>query len=94
MAYKSGRPLVMRLRKGDFLRMELDGLSKIMRIAKFSEGMVALAEHQEANVDARTRDKSSGFKYVFKSPSALKPVAARVIGIDVLGYVNDPGFKE
>ena len=65
-----------------------------MRIARFSEGMIALAEHQEANVDARTRDKDSGLKYVFKAPSALKPVAARLVGVNILGYVNDPGFKD
>ena len=90
----NGKPLVMRLRKGDFLKMDLDGREKVMRIARFSEGMIALAEHQEANVDARTRDKDSGLKYVFKAPSALKPVAARLVGVNILGYVNDPGFKD
>ena len=90
---RNGKPLVMRLRKGDVVKMEIDGQSRCMRVAKFSEGMIALAEHNEANVDARTRDKESGLKYVFKAPATLKPTSARLVGVDVLGYVNDPGFK-
>lgn len=90
---QSGKPLVMRLHKGDLIAVEEGGHRRIMRIAKFSEGMIALVDHHEANVDSRTRDKSSGFKYMFKSPSALKPLRTRMVGVDVLGYVNDPGFK-
>jgi CRISPR-associated endonuclease Csn1 len=91
---RNGKPLVMRLRKGDFLKMEIDGVGRIMRVAKFSEGIIALVEHHEANVDARNRDKNSGLKYVFKAPSKLQAASARQVGVDVLGYVNDPGFQE
>ena len=93
-AYQSGRPLVMRLRKGDVLKLEHDGKSKLMRIAKFSEGKINMAEHNEANVDARNRDADVEFRYFQKSPDALRLLAARVVGVNVLGYVNDPGFKE
>ena len=91
---RNGKPLMMRIRKGDFLKMELDGVAKIMRVATFTDGRISLVGHREANVDARTRDKDSGFKYVFKSPSTLKSAAARLAGVDILGYVNDPGFRE
>lgn len=91
---QAGRPLVMRLHKGDSIAIQNGDRCKVMRIAKFSEGMIALVEHHEANVDARTRDKTSNFKYMFKSPSALKPLRARLVGVDMLGYVNDPGFRE
>lgn len=90
----SGDPLVMRLRKDDFLIIE-DGSSKrIMRIAKFTSGQISMAEHMEANVDSREREKLSGFSYLRKSPNTLKLVRARVVGVDPLGYVNDPGFPE
>lgn len=91
---RNGRPLIMRIRKDDLLAIEADGFRRIVRVAKFSAGMLALVDHQEANVDARTRDKSGGFKYMFKAPSALKPLRARLVGVNVLGYVNDPDFRE
>lgn len=89
-AMPDGEPVVMRLRKGDLLYMEIEGVEKLLRIAKFSDGTIALAEHHEANVDARARTKS--LKYIFKSPSTLKAARARLVGVDILGYVNDPGF--
>lgn len=91
---QNGMPLVMRLHKDDVLAIERNGEYELMRIAKFSEGMIAMAALREANVDARTRDKSCDLKYFFKSPSALRPLRARAVGVDVLGYVNDPGFKD
>jgi CRISPR-associated endonuclease Csn1 len=82
--------LLMRLRKGDMLMVEVDETSQLLRIAKFSEGMIALIDPKEANADARTRSKE--LRYVFKAPSALKPIKARLVGVDILGYINDPGF--
>lgn len=90
---QNGLPLVMRIHKDDVLSIEKDGVVSCMRVAKFSEGMIAMTDLHEANVDARTRDKSGGLKYFFKSPSALKPLHARLVGVDILGYVNDPGFR-
>lgn len=90
----NGLPLVMRLHKGDFLLIEEGEEKRLMRVAKFSEGMIALAGHCEANVDARSRDKSSGFKYVFKAPGKLKALHARAVGVSILGYINDPGYRE
>jgi CRISPR-associated endonuclease Csn1 len=89
-----GLPLVMRIRKGDVLLTEQDGSTQIMRIVKFSDGKIEFASHQEANVAARAADRTSGFKYTQKSPSKLKSLRARIAGIDILGFVNDPGFRE
>ncbi len=91
---RNGKPLVMRLRKGDLLKLEHEGKFKIMRIAKFSDGKINMAAHNESNVDARNRNPEVQFSYLQKSPDALRPLAARVVGVDILGYVNDPGFKE
>lgn len=91
---RNGASLVMRIRKDDVLAVERAEEVRYMRVAKFSEGMIAMVELREANVDARTRDKSSGLKYFFKSPSALRALRSRVVGVNILGYVNDPGFRE
>ncbi|HET7561548.1 MAG TPA: type II CRISPR RNA-guided endonuclease Cas9 [Rhodanobacteraceae bacterium] len=91
---QNGMPLIMRICKDDVLAIEREGKTRYMRVAKFSVGMIAMADLREANVDARTRDKNSGLKYFFKSPSALKPLRTRLVGVNILGYVNDPGFKE
>ena len=88
-----GKPLVMRIRKDDLVVIEENGVRRVMRVAKFSDGMIALVAPHEANVDARTRDKASGLKYLFKAPGPLRALRARIVGCDVLGYVNDPGFK-
>lgn len=90
---QNGRPLIMRLHKHDVLATEQDGRLRHMRVAKFSKGMIALVDLHEANADARARDRHSGFRYVFKSPSALQPMCARLVGVDILGYLNDPGFR-
>lgn len=87
----NGKPLVMRLRKGDLLRLEHDGAERLMRVAEFSEGKIKLAEHNEANVAARVRSKT--LNYLVKSPAMLRSMGVRVVGVDILGYVNDPGFR-
>ncbi|TAK38849.1 MAG: type II CRISPR RNA-guided endonuclease Cas9 [Lysobacteraceae bacterium] len=91
-AARNGKPLVMRIRKGDLLKVEHEGKGKIMRVALFSSNGIALSEHYEANVDARDRDKTIAFSYIRKSPEPLRKMAARLVGVDALGYVNDPGF--
>lgn len=90
---QNGMPLVMRIHKDDVLAVEIDGEPrKCVRVAKFSDGQIAMVELHESNVDART--KSKALKYLFKSPSTLKPLKARLVGVNILGYVNDPGFHD
>lgn len=88
---RTGRPLLMRLRKNDYLQIEHDNKEMIVQIVKFSTGMIALVEHFEANADARTRDKTSGFKYIFKSPSSLQKAAAKRVTVSPSGVVNTYG---
>lgn len=89
----NGKPIVMRLRKGDMLKLEHEGRARIMRVAKFSEGVINLVDHQESNVDARNRADDIDFSYFRKSPEPLRKLKARAVGVDPLGYVNDSGFK-
>lgn len=89
----SGQPLVMRLRKDDLFAIEQEEVRKIMRVVKFSEGKISFAKHQEANVAARNVEKADEFKLHQSAPSKLKELKARSVGVDILGYVNDPGFR-
>jgi CRISPR-associated endonuclease Csn1 len=90
---QNGRPLVMRIRKGDMLLIETNGDAKVMLVQKFTPDGLALAEHFEGNADARARSKQkTGFDFIRKSPEPLRALKARLVGVDVLGYVNDPGF--
>lgn len=88
-----GRRFMFRLRKDDLLALEIDQNRVVYRVVKISAGIIALAPHCESNVDARDRAKADPFNYLRVAPSRLGPLRARVVGVDVLGYVNDPGFK-
>lgn len=87
------KSLVMRLCKNDLVAIEENGKRQIMRVAKFSPGKIALAEHQEANVDARNRDDDDSFAYVYKSAGSLFASRGRRVFVDLLGRVLDPGFR-
>jgi len=89
---QNGLSLVMRLHKDDVLAIEENGQVRHMRVAKFSKGKIEMANPQEANVDARVRARA--FAYFQKAPSALQALHARIVGIDILGYINDPGFRQ
>lgn len=90
----SGKPLIMRLMIDDAIRIDINGQSLTMRIAKLSgNGQVFMAHTNEANVDARNRNKEETFTYVSKTAGSLKEVKARRITISPIGELRDPGFK-
>ncbi|MBX3103973.1 MAG: type II CRISPR RNA-guided endonuclease Cas9 [Cryobacterium sp.] len=89
----SGESLVMRVMSDDFVAIEENG-RRILRIQKITSGTISMAEPQEANVDARERDKDSGFSYVRKTPNSLRVSKGRRVFVDELGNVKDPGFSE
>jgi CRISPR-associated endonuclease Csn1 len=91
----SGKPLVMRLSLDDSVRLEIDGRQRTMRVATLSgNGQVFMADAQEANVDARNRDKSDSFAYVSKYAGSMQKAKARRVTITPIGELHDPGFKE
>jgi CRISPR-associated endonuclease Csn1 len=53
-----------------------------------------MAPIQEANVDARNRDKSDAFAYTSKLAGSLQKAQGRHITISPIGELRDPGFKE
>jgi CRISPR-associated endonuclease Csn1 len=90
----SGKPLVMRLMIDDFVRLDLEGNPKTMRLAKVAgNGQVFMASCTEANVDARNRDKEDSFTYISKMAGSLFTAKARRVTISPIGELRDPGFK-
>jgi CRISPR-associated endonuclease Csn1 len=93
---QNGLPLVMRLVIDDVVKMQVDGAERLMRFVKVSanNGQMVFAEVQEANVDARNREKSDAFQYVTKLAGSLQKTKARRVTISPIGELRDPGFKE
>jgi CRISPR-associated endonuclease Csn1 len=91
----SGKPLVMRLLTGDTLRLEVKGHIETMRIATLSgNGQVFLAPINEANVDARNRDKVDDFSYTSKMAGSLRTAQGRRVTVSPIGEVKDRGFVD
>jgi len=91
----SGKPLVMRLMAGVMVRLKINDALLTLRVVKLSTtGTIALAPHQEANVDARNRDSDDGFKYIYKSASSMRTNEARHVTISPIGEVKDKGFVD
>ena len=90
---QNGCPLIMRLMLDDLVRLELDGAVKTMRVATLSgNGQVFMAALNEANVDARNRDKLNDFKYTSKMVGSLYTAKARRATVSEIGDLRDPGF--
>lgn len=90
---RNGFPLIMRLMIDDFVVINDDKKTRIMRVAKISgNGQIFMSEHNEANVDARNREGS--LKYLSKYAGSLKSAQARKVTISEIGEVRDRGFKE
>ncbi len=90
-----GGILLMRLMIDDLLRLEVEGRLRVMRIASINAaGRLSLADHHEANVDARNRDKAGSWRYTYKQASSLQSAKARHVTISPIGELRDPGFEE
>jgi CRISPR-associated endonuclease Csn1 len=84
----SGRPLVMRLITNDCLRIEIGNEKKLMRVVTISSnGQVFMVGLNEANADARNRDKSDEFAYVSKMAGSLKSANAARVTVTPIGEV-------
>lgn len=83
---------ILSLKQGDIVAVDQDGGSRILRVVKFKEGQVCLADHNEAgSLKARDANKEDTFKYVYLSASSLRKTRARQVRIDEIGQVFDPG---
>lgn len=85
----NGRPLVMRLFINDYLELKVDGATRLYRIATISgNGQIFMAEHFEANVDARNRDRSSAFSYISKMAGSLRAANAKRATVSPVGQLR------
>lgn len=84
-----GYPLVMRARRHDVIRMNVDGHPRLMRIVKLgSNGQVTLAEIHEANVDARNRNAEDSYRYTSKTAATLQASGAIAVTVSPIGDVR------
>nr|WP_298213371.1 type II CRISPR RNA-guided endonuclease Cas9 [Acidovorax sp.] len=91
---QNGRQLVMRLVIDDFVRLEVDSNERTMRIASInSAGRLSLADHHEANVDARNRNPDGAWRYTYKQAGSLQVAQGRQVTISPIGELRDPGFQ-
>lgn len=83
---------ILSVKQGDIVAIDHDEGRRILRVVKFTEGTICLAEHNEAgSLKARDANKDDTFKYVYLSASSLKKRGARQVRIDEIGQVSDPG---
>ena len=93
----AGARKIMRLHKGDYLRLEIDGEPRVMRIVRLEveNQRLRLAEHKESgNLEERHKDPDDPFRWTFVSFDQLRKRNARRVSVDLLGRVSDPGSPQ
>ena len=84
--------LLMRLHKDDVVAFGVGAARRLLRVVKFSERQIALADlHESGPLKARDADKADPFKYVYPGVSRLAAEQARKVFVDPAGHVLDPG---
>ncbi len=86
--------LVMRVHKGDLLKMEHNGEEVVMKIVKLepTNNRLWLCSHLDGgDLQKRHDNKDDPFRWALVSYNKLKERHARKVHVDVLGRVNDPG---
>ena len=81
---------VMRVFKGDMLRIDHEGTSKVVKIVRLSpsNNVLYLVEHNEAGTfQARHDDKNDPFRWVFANFDKLREWNAERVRVDELGRV-------
>jgi CRISPR-associated endonuclease Csn1 len=90
----AGMPLVMRLMIDDLVKLNIDGSERVMRVAVITgNGQIFMCDHNEANVDARNRNKDDVFAYTSKYAGSLQKAQGRRVTITEIGVLHDPGFR-
>ncbi|HEU5017500.1 MAG TPA: type II CRISPR RNA-guided endonuclease Cas9 [Pseudolabrys sp.] len=86
----SGAEPIMRVFKGDMLRIDHEGKNKIVKIVRLSpsNNVLYLVEHNEAgNFQARHDDKDDPFRWTFANFDKLREWNAELVRVDELGRV-------
>src|SRR6266404_1363077 len=91
--WRTERPaarFVMRVFKGDMLRIEHEGATKIVRIVRLSpsNNVLYLVNHNETgNLQARHDEKDDPFRWIFANFDKLREWMAERVRVDELGRV-------
>jgi CRISPR-associated endonuclease Csn1 len=84
--------LLMRLHKDDVVAFGVGEARRLLRVVKFSERQIALADlHESGALKTRDADKSDPFKYVYPSITRFAAEQARKVFVDPSGRVLDQG---
>ena len=84
--------LLMRLHKDDVVAFGVGEARRLLRVVKFRDGQVNLAEvHESGNLKARDAAKDDPFKYINASTSRFASEQARKVFVDPAGRVLDQG---
>lgn len=92
-----GERFVMRLHKGDLVRLDHDGRLRIMRVARLepANNRLRMVEHVDAGeLDKRHADPDDPFRWLIVAFDKLRTRRARRVTVDPLGRVRDPGFPK
>ncbi|WP_434625701.1 type II CRISPR RNA-guided endonuclease Cas9 [Azospirillum sp. B2RO_4] len=92
-----GERFVMRLHKGDLVKLEHDGRLRIMRVARLepANNRLRMVEHVDAGeLDKRHADPDDPFRWLIVAFDKLRTRKARRVTVDPLGTVRDPGFPK
>ncbi|MEM9963453.1 MAG: type II CRISPR RNA-guided endonuclease Cas9 [Pseudomonadota bacterium] len=84
---------IMTLHRNDAVAYQNDDERRIARVVKFSaQGQLVLADHEQAgDVKRRHNNNSDPFRYTFTSASGMKKLGGRLVRVDEIGRVLDPG---
>jgi len=86
---RNGFPLLARLINNDLVKMDVDGEMKLMRITNIlSSTQFFMCAHNEANADARNRDKVDLFSYHSKMPGSFIKAKGRRVTVSPIGDVR------
>lgn len=91
--FPAGR-LVMRLHRGDLIKLLHDGIEKVMLVHDLrpSANLCKLAPHNETGkLQERHDDKNDPFRWDFGSISGYKDRRARLVHVTPDGHMFDPG---
>jgi CRISPR-associated endonuclease Csn1 len=85
----SGKPLVMRLFKGDCLRVNMRGQARLMRVRMITQdGRIHLCEHNEADVKRRMEAGDKSLVHALVSADSTRKWGARRATVSPLGEVR------
>ena len=83
---------LMRIFQNDMCAWNKDGELIVGRVVKFTQnGQITLVPHNEANVDARNSNKADPFKFFSPAPGGLKKLKFRLLHVNEIGQLHDPG---